>query len=191
MKFLSIGAILAIGANALYIDSSALKAPEHLRLKRANGSTCDTELTKGFEFPHLIIPINSSAPDAQLGTSFNGQVSSIISSLFNFDIPPGGNLKACSLVFHFPSTAKLPPNYYTFQGDGKVQFGKLEAPVDTSTSFRTAPKVKEDYGVYTLQPGNTYSIANFQCPMGEQIAFQMSNAGSTVLNYFENYGDPA
>ncbi|EFW15093.1 hypothetical protein D8B26_004557 [Coccidioides posadasii str. Silveira] len=190
MKFLAIGCLLAIGANGLYIKSGAIRAPDHLRLRSANSSICGTQLTDNFEFPHLIVPVNSSAPDTALGTSFNGQVSSTISSLFNFDIPAGGELKTCSLVFHFPSTMQHPSNYYTFEGDGNIRFGKLETPAQVTSTFNNAPPVREDYGSFAMQPGNAYSIANFQCPMGEKIAFQMSNAGSTVLSYFQNYGDP-
>ncbi|EEP77666.1 predicted protein [Uncinocarpus reesii 1704] len=188
MKFLSVGAILAVGANALYLNP---RSPGPLSLRSANSSICGTQLSDKFEFPHLIIPINSSSPDTALGTSFNGQVSTDVSSLFNFDIPEGGNLRTCSLVFHFPSTIQHPPNYYTFRGDGKIRFARLDTPATTSTTFNTAPKVRESYGEFTMQPGNTYSIANFQCPMGEKIGFQVSNAGSTVLNYFQNYGNPA
>lgn len=192
MKALNVCALFAAGASALYINPHGFNATKALRLDHlaANSSTCSPMLTPGFEFPHLLVPIDSAAPNTQMGTSFNGQVSSTVSSLFNFDIPEGGNLNMCSLVFHFPSTKAHPSDYYVFQGDGMVRFGMLQAPATISTTFANAPTVREDYGTHTLRPGNTYPIANFPCPKGQKIGIQMSNAGSTVMNYFQNYGTP-
>lgn len=39
------------------------------------------------QFPHLIIPVDSSMPNEAPSTSYFGEVTPTISSIFNFDIP--------------------------------------------------------------------------------------------------------
>jgi hypothetical protein len=64
---------------------------------------CPTNLNGIFQSPHLIIPIDSSNPNRGPGTSYFGEVTPTISSIFNFDIPASDTGKACSLVFLFPN----------------------------------------------------------------------------------------
>lgn len=181
MKWLFVAACLAMGANALSIPSRPIK-------ERAV-ENCPTNLSGPFEFPHLIIPVNSSAPKVAKGTSYFGEVSTTISSIFNFDIPfQGPNL--CSLVFLFPSTEERPAWTYTFEGDGKISMARLEEPANNGTTFDNAPKVSAELGTFTLAAGTSNVITTFDCPLGQAIGFKMSNAGSTNLKYFQDYGNP-
>ncbi|RAO71431.1 uncharacterized protein BHQ10_007443 [Talaromyces amestolkiae] len=153
-----------------------------------SGGGCGTNLINGsFEFPHLIIPIDSSSPNKVAGTSFNGTITSTISSIFNFDFLPNSANKQCSLVFLFPTQDKLETSAFTFSGDGAIRFLELQAPASSSTSFSNAPQIKVDFGVTTVSPGNTYTIATFACPAGQTVAFELKNAGSTNLDFFEDF----
>lgn len=149
--------------------------------------TCPTNLNGPYEFPHLIIPVDESHPDAAKGTSYFGEVSHEISSIFNFDIPGGDAGKKCSLVFLFPEQKDLVTSSFTFDGDGKLDFSKLEEAATGGTTFNNQPDVEKDYGVTTVAPGNSYSIATFDCPAGQRIAFEISAAGDTSLRYFQDY----
>lgn len=150
--------------------------------------SCGTDLVNGsFEFPHLIIPIDSSSPKKAAGTSYNGTVTSTISSIFNFDFLPSSANKQCSLVFLFPTQDKLETSAFSFSGDGAIRFLELQAPASSSTSFSNTPQVKVDYGVTKVSPGHTYTIATFACPAGQTFAFELKNAGSTNLNFFEDF----
>lgn len=153
-----------------------------------SGGGCGTNLINGsFEFPHLIIPIDSSSPNKVAGTSFNGTITSTISSIFNFDFLPSSANKQCSLVFLFPTQDKLETSAFTFSGDGAISFLELQAPASSSTSFSNAPQVKVDFGVTNVSPGHTYTIATFACPAGQTVAFELKNAGSTSLDFFEDF----
>ncbi|KAH1436265.1 hypothetical protein KXW65_004535 [Aspergillus fumigatus] len=154
---------------------------------QSSSPNCPTDLSGQYEFPHLIIPVDSSSPNKAPGTSFNGTVSSTVSSIFNFDIPSSDAGKTCSLVFLFPKKEDLETSSYSFSGDGKIDFAMLESAATSQTSFSNAPKVKQDYGVTTVSPGNSYLISTFQCPAGQAVGFEMKNAGSTNLNFFEDY----
>ncbi|KAJ5799059.1 uncharacterized protein N7518_001127 [Penicillium psychrosexuale] len=154
----------------------------------SSSSSCPTTLTTGsYEYPHLIVPVDSSSPDTAPGTSYNGTVSSTISSAFNFDIPSSDSGKTCSLVFLFPELQDLETSSYSFSGDGKIDFAKLSSAVDESTTFNNLPSVSQDLGDITVSPGNSYVISTFSCPGGQTVAFEMKNSGSTDLNFFEDY----
>jgi hypothetical protein len=152
----------------------------------ADGS-CPTDLSGDYEYPHLIIPVDSSSPDTAAGTSFNGTVSSTVSTIFNFDIPSDDAGKRCSLVFLFPKKEDLETSSYSFSGDGKIDFASLESAASESTTYNNAPTVKEDYGETTISPGNSYLISTFECPAGQAVSYEMKNAGSTSLDFFEDY----
>ncbi|CAI7658553.1 unnamed protein product [Penicillium manginii] len=149
---------------------------------------CGPILSSGnFEFPHLIIPIDSSSPDTAFGTSFNGTVTSTISSIFNFDIPQSDSGKTCSLVFLFPNKADLQTSSFSFSGDGKIDVAKLASVATSQTNFNNAPSVAEDLGYITISPGNSFVISTFSCPAGQAISFEMKNAGSTDLDFFQDF----
>ncbi|KAJ5128891.1 hypothetical protein N7526_007057 [Penicillium atrosanguineum] len=152
------------------------------------GGHCPTTLTSGnYQYPHLIIPVDSSSPDTAAGTSYNGTVSSTISTIFNFDIPSSYSDKTCSLVFLFPKKADLETSSYSFSGDGKIDVSKLSSVATESTDYSNAPSVAQDLGDITISPGNSYVLSTFACPSGEAIAYEMKNAGSTNLNFFEDW----
>lgn len=151
-------------------------------------SSCPTTLTEGnFEFPHLIVPVDSSKPDTAFGTQYNGQVSSTVSTIFNFDIPQSDAGKTCTLVFLFPEKSELQTSSFNFTGDGRVDFAQMNSPATERTTFHTMPTIKTDFHVSTLQPGTSYVIASFPCPAGETIAFDMENSGTTDLTWFEDF----
>jgi hypothetical protein len=152
----------------------------------ASGS-CPTNLNGEYTAPHLIIPVDSSSPDNAPGTSYNGTISSSKTTLYNFDVPQSYADKTCSLVFLFPKQEDLETSAFTFSGDGKIDFASLESAVTTDTSYSNMPSVKEDYGVTTVAPGNSYVISTFSCPAGEAVSYEMKNAGSTYLDFFEDY----
>jgi hypothetical protein len=154
----------------------------------STGTPCSTNLVSGsFEFPHLIVPIDSSSPNSAAGTQFNAEVSSTIATIFNFDIPASDAGKTCSLVFHFPEQKNLQTSSFTFSGDGKVDFAELSSPATQSTTFNNAPSVKTDFGVTTIAPGNSYMISTFACPSGQAVAFEMKEAGTTDFTFFEDF----
>ncbi|KAE8362443.1 ubiquitin 3 binding protein But2 C-terminal domain-containing protein [Aspergillus caelatus] len=167
---------------------SASSTPSAPPATSSASSSCPTTLSSGnFEFPHLIIPVNSESPNKPLGNSFNGTVTSTISSIFNFDIPQSDSGKTCRLVFLFPRKADLQTSSFSFSGDGNINFSKLSKAANTSTTFDNAPSISQDLGSITVSPGNSFVVSTFSCPAGEAIAFEMKNAGTTDLNFFEDF----
>jgi len=176
--------LIASGCSQQSANQSTSTAPP------TTDSGCPATLAGAFEFPHLIIPIDSSAPDQAYGTSYYGKVTSTVSTIFNFDIPSGDAGKQCSLVFLFPKSEDLKTSSYSFSGDGDVQFGLLQSIATQSTTYNTSPPVSGDYSNTTLVPGNSYTITTVSCPAGQAIAFEMKSSGDTELNYFQNSSPP-
>jgi len=126
-----------------------------------------------FEFPHLIIPTDSSSPTKAPGTSYFGEVTSTKSSIFNFDIPDSDTGKTCSLVFLFPTQSILLLHRSPSVATVESAFSLLNGVANSATSYANAPSVKIDYGVTTVASGNSYSIATFPCPGGTAISFEL------------------
>lgn len=149
--------------------------------------TCPAALSGTYEYPHLIIPVDSKQPDKAAGTSYNGTVSGTVSSLYNFDIPSSDSGKTCSLVFLFPKQSQLETSAFEFSGNGGVDFAMLKGPASSGTTYNNKPGVATDYGVTKVAPGNSYTIATFPCPGNTAVGFQLSASGDTYLNYFQDY----
>jgi hypothetical protein len=130
------------------------------------------------EFPHLIIPIDSSSPNKAPGTSYFGEVTAAVSSIFNFDISGSETIKTCSLVFLFPTQSHLTTSSFTFSDNGGIDLSLLNGVANSATSYANAPGVKIDYGVTTVAPGNSYSIATFPCPGGTAISIELRASGN-------------
>ncbi|KAJ0421578.1 ubiquitin 3 binding protein But2 C-terminal domain-containing protein [Aspergillus carlsbadensis] len=152
-----------------------------------SGECCQTDLSGDYEFPHLIVPVDSSSPDEAVGTSFNGTVSSTVSTIFNFDIPASDAGRTCSLVFLFPKQEDLETSAFSFSGDGKVTFGAVSEPATQSTTFNNAPSISENLGDFTISPGHSYAISTFECPAGQTVGYEITNSGSTSFEFFEDY----
>ncbi|KAL7945061.1 ubiquitin 3 binding protein But2 C-terminal domain-containing protein [Trichoderma barbatum] len=150
--------------------------------------SCPANLNGPYEFPHLIIPVDKTKPNNAPGTSFFGEVSSSVSSIFNFDIPSGDQGKKCSLVFLFPEQKDLETSSFTFSGTGALDFARLKNPASQGTTWNNQPGKKQDFGTTTVSPGHSYVISTFDCPAGQAIAFKVSaNGGRTSFRYFQDF----
>ena len=157
----------------------------------ATGSSCPADLSGAYEFPHLIVPVDSSAPTTAKGTSYNGIISPTVSSIFNFDIPAADAGKTCSLVFLFPTRSDLVTSSYELSGTGAMNVSQLTGPATSSSSYSTAPTLKSTLGTTSIAPGNSYLLTTQACAAGETIAFELSATDTLSLNYFQSYGAPA
>lgn len=147
---------------------------------------CPNNLNGPYEFPHLIVPINSAMPNTAYGTQYNGKADHTISTIFNFDIPGGDAGKMCNFVFVLPHHKQLQTSSFSFSGSGGFAFWMLNGVANQGTTYNNAPHPKHDYGVTNVRPGHSYSIAHFPCPAGKTIAFEMRSAGSSI-DYFQDF----
>lgn len=151
--------------------------------------TCTTDILSGsYEYPHLIVPVSSVQPTTALGTSYFGEFSSTVSSIFNFDIPASDAGKTCTLVFLFPTQAELETSSFTTSGTGGLEFKELSSPASVATTYDTIPSAAGiDVTLSSVTPGNSYVVVSHECGAGERISFEVSATGSLDLKYFQDY----
>ena len=155
-------------------------------------SSCPASLSGTYEYPHLIVHVDKSKPDQAGGTSFNGTISSTISSIFNFDIPQSDSGKTCTLVFLLPQQNQLTTSAFSLSGSGGFDVARLSSPATEQTSYNTVPSVASHLdGPKSVTPGNEYVIASGSCAAGQRISYEVSATGSLDLNYFQDYNPSA
>lgn len=153
--------------------------------------TCSTDLSGSYQFPHLIVEVDKNQPTMALGNSYNAHISSTVSSLFNFDIPPSYEGKTCSLIFLFPERARLLTAHYTVSGHGGIDVGRLQSPVVEQTTYNTVPATAKDVGTLAnLLAGNSYIVASGACFAGQRVGYEVSATGTLDLEYFQNSNEP-
>lgn len=156
-------------------------------------STCVPTVLSGsstsgnYQYPHLIVPVNSSSPSTAYGTQYFGDISASVSTLFNFDIPTPYSGKTCSLIFLLPLQSQLETSSYTISGNGAVDFKELSGAVSQSTTYDSVPSTETDLGTFTLKEGSSYLVESFACPAGETLSYEMSAVGNTDLYYFQDW----
>lgn len=136
----------------------------------------------------MIVPVDKTRPDKAGGTSYNGTISSTISSIFNFDIPQTGSGKTCILVFLLPQRDQLTTSAFSLTGSGGFDVAQLSSPATEQTSYNTVPSVSSDLGgPESVTPGNEYVIASGSCAAGQRISYEVTATGSLDLNYFQDF----
>jgi hypothetical protein len=130
--------------------------------------------------------VSEQSPDKAYGTSYNGTLSSDISSIFNFDIPQAYT-GTCSIVFLFPEQSQLETSSFSFSGDGVVDFKELDTIANSGTTFSSIGGVKTDFGDKTVTPGSSTVVSTFACPAGQTVSYELSAVSGTSLNYFQDW----
>ena len=174
---------VATGPTTLITHTSILPAASAV-----SASSCPASLSGTYEYPHLIVPVDKSNPDQAGGTSYNGTISSTISSIFNFDFPPTDAGKTCSLVFLLPEQSQLTTSAFSLSGSGGFDVARLSSPATEQTTYNTLPSVARDVGgPSSVTPGNEYVIASGTCFAGQKISYLVTATGSLDLNYFQDF----
>jgi hypothetical protein len=144
------------------------------------------DLPRNFEFPHLIVQIDSTTPSSASGTSYFGKVSQSVSTIFNFDIPSSYTGKQCSLWFLLPTQAELRTSSFALSGTGTINLTHLSAVASQDTTYNNAPAADSNLGHASLVPGKAYQVAQFACPADTATSIEMSAVGDTQLNFFQD-----
>ncbi|KJX92954.1 GPI anchored cell wall protein [Zymoseptoria brevis] len=175
------------GCVPVTLSSDNCKAPAPAPAPMTPTSSCPAELPAGFEYPHLIVPIDSKNPNTAYGTSYNGTARGSISSIFNFDIPATKRGKTCKLQFMFPRQEQLETSAFTFNGDGYFKFAALSAAANESTIYASVPKVEQDFGIIKMTPGNGYTVATTSCPATTRFGIWFQALEGSALDFFQDY----
>ncbi|GME42307.1 Ubiquitin 3 binding protein But2 [Neofusicoccum parvum] len=149
-------------------------------------SACPTDLAGAYQYPHLIIPVNASAPSTAYGTQYNGTVSRGVCSLFNFDIPAAWAGATCSAVFLLPAKRELQTSDYALSG-GSIAFDRLSAPASASTAWDSVPPSGGRLGAWRLAPGTRFVVESGACEAGATVAYEACGEGGLELEWFQDW----
>jgi hypothetical protein len=138
----------------------SMPAPQPDQPAPKPSGSCPTDLNGNYQYPHLIVPVDSSMPDKAYGTSYNGKVNKSTCTIFNFDIPGSYSGKTCTVEFLFPEQKDLETSSFTVSGSGKCSFSKLSSPADLKTSYANQPSKDGELTSMTVAPGNSYVISS-------------------------------
>jgi hypothetical protein len=152
-----------------------------------SSTSCATDLSGNYQYPHLIIPVSSATPDTAAGTQYFGTVSSNTSTIFNFDIPSSYSGSTCSLIMLLPKHEDLETSSYTSSGSGTIDFEQLSSVATEETTYNNQPSVSQDLGEFDITVGSSTVISTFSCPAGEAVAFELKAVGDTYLYFFEDW----
>ncbi|KXS94896.1 hypothetical protein AC578_1666 [Pseudocercospora eumusae] len=151
-------------------------------------SSCPTNLKGAFEYPHLLVPVDSASPSKAYGTQYNATISSTKSSIFNFDIHPDHAGKTCSVIFLLPEQKDLSTSAFTFNGKGGLTCSKLASPATEQTTYANKPAGSgASSAISSIAPGNGYTIFTGKCEAGQRVAYEFSSADGLELEYFQDY----
>lgn len=159
----------------------------------ASGNSCPANLDGGYQYPHLLVPVNSESPEMAYGTQYNGVISPNVTSLINFDVPSSYAGKTCSLVFPFPEQAALKTSAYTFNAQGGISVNELSSPATQETTYNSVPKtaVAGIGSIADLKEGSSYVITTQSCAAGKTVGYAMESTGGLDLKYFQDSQSPS
>ena len=152
-----------------------------------SSSACPADLNGNYQYPHLIVPVNSASPDQAYGTQYNGKVGGGICSIFNFDIPSSYSGKTCTLVFLFPMQKDLQTSSYTTSGSGTVDVSMLKSAANQQTTYNNQPQKASHLWSGSFAPGNSYTISSGDCAAGQTVSYEICSSGDYMLEYFQDY----
>jgi len=185
---MSTAASATAAASSASVTAETTSASATSASASASASSCPADISGDYQYPHLIVPVNSASPDTAYGTQYFGNISSTVSTIFNFDIPASYSGKTCSLVFLFPEKADLETSDYTFNNEGGLVSHVLKTTATSSTTYANAPAFALENGsIPSLVSGNSYVISSDSCPGGETVSFELSASGGADLYFFEDY----
>jgi hypothetical protein len=145
------------------------------------------DLNGNYEYPHLIVPVDSEHPDKSYGTSYNGKVDSHTCTIFNFDIPASMAGKKCSTMFMLPKKEDLETSDYTMSGHGKCTVSKLKGNANEQTTYHNMPAKSGDVASMEMSPGNTYPVESGDCEAGQTVSYMICSSGDLSMDFFQDY----
>lgn len=161
---------------------SAPKAPySNSTSSGTTSKSCPLELGSTYQYPHLLVTAKGNT--ATSATSYIANISSDITSYYNFDIPASYAGKTCDVVFALPTQSQLTTSSFTLAGSGALDFFSLSAPV---TAGSAAPQEKA-IGNWNPMTGYSYAFSSGPCAAGTTVGFAIAAEATRTLSYFQDY----
>lgn len=155
------------------------------------GAVAELQFT---DFPHLIIPLNQSAPDTNYGTQTSRIISNKVFTEISFDVRADIPATICHLNFHLNLNPTMNAPWSLEGGPFTFIIARIKPTIDKDKdTWNNYPDVLNNVANVTVgQDGNVaVEDEQFECPKGGLAQFAMwpSNNADVEFTWFElNYG---
>jgi hypothetical protein len=147
------------------------------------------------DFPHLIVPLDSSNPTKAFGTQKGGLVGYGVSTEISFDVRADIPANICRLNFHLNTNpAKNAPWALSGATPFEITVSRLQPTINKDKdTWNFHPKVNEYVATFAVSRDGSVSVQDgwFECPKGDVAQFMLSTSAGrgSSLSWFElNYG---
>ncbi|KAF1919522.1 ubiquitin 3 binding protein But2 C-terminal domain-containing protein [Ampelomyces quisqualis] len=157
----------------------------------ALGAVAELEFT---DFPHLIIPLNSSAPDTHYGTQNSGIISNSVFTEISFDVRPDIPANICRLNFHLNLNPSKNAPWSIEGAPFTFIISRIKSEIDKDKdTWNKYPPVMHYLANVTVDKDGNVTVEDgwFQCPKGGVAQFLLwpSSDADVELTWFElDYG---
>lgn len=140
------------------------------------------------QFPHLLIPLNSSDPNRIYGTQKTGEVSNSVYTEVSFDVPGDNAATNCRINFHVNTNAtKNAPR--ELSGDAPYTFNvtRVASAMDQfKDSWASHPAPTDWVATVTLTKAGDVTVdgAWFDCPKWNVAQFLLTPSANRALRYW-------
>jgi hypothetical protein len=147
------------------------------------------------DYPHLIIPLDSSSPTKNFGTQNGGLVGYGVNTEISFDVRADVPANICRLNFHLNlNPAKNAPWALAGPTPFEITASRLTPTIDKDKdSWNSHPKVNEYVATFVVSRNGSVTVhdESFICPKGDVAQFMLSTSagrGSSLSWYELDYG---
>jgi len=152
----------------------------------ATGPVCPNNLSGEYQYPHLIVPVNSAAPNKTYGTQYFATINSTTSTIFNFDIPQSYENMQCQFFFTLPAKSLLETSDYTLTSGGSIAVSQLSTPATQATSYNNVPSTKAVTTI-PVTVGTEQVITSGPCAAGQTLSYEFSAVGGLDFSMFVDW----
>ncbi|KAF1951549.1 hypothetical protein CC80DRAFT_480755 [Byssothecium circinans] len=149
---------------------------------------CPLDLAGPYEFPHLIVPVDSARPEEHIGNQLFALFTETICTVFNFDVHHSLAGKTCSLHWLFPTKEKLETSDYNYRLMGEkpeMTIARLHKTAGHDTTFKTLGDAVQ-IATGPVKPDVSWTAHTEKCLAGQRVSYLLCGKGFK-LKYFEDF----
>ncbi|KAB8772356.1 hypothetical protein FH972_026646 [Carpinus fangiana] len=148
---------------------------------------CPLDLSHGsYQYPHAIYHVRLNVFDTTLDSQYNGEVSDMVCSAFNFDIPYHYDGMNCTVAFTLPKHGTMQTNDYIMTDGMKIEMGMLKDSAVQGMTFMSMSRSATGMHMFNATEGSLIQSNHLACPAGKQLAVGMCGRGGT-LKFFQDF----
>lgn len=160
-----------------------MRIPTLLPLVWALGAVAELQFT---DFPHLIIPLNRTAPDTHYGTQTSGIISHSVATEISFDVRADIPANICRLNFHLNLNLTMSAPWSLEGGPFTFIIGRIKPQINKDKdTWHNSPAVLNYVASVAVDKNGHVAVEDgwFKCPKGGVAQFAMWPSKNTDVEF--------